>query len=133
MSRRDADGSNDMNALPYSAICRAARARITRTLAVTTLVSSICAGAHAQAQCPRYVETDAGSAFDVASVIKDSGSPQSALAKLRNAVTKIDAGGGCSVFANTRACEETLTLARKAIVVLQACSSAAPVQGMTHG
>ncbi|WP_244817812.1 hypothetical protein [Caballeronia sp. Lep1P3] len=112
-----------MNALPCY--------RHTRTFAAIALTGAMCVAVHAQTTCPGYVETDAGSAFDVASIIKDSGSPQSALDRVRSAVSKIDAGGGCSMFANTRACEETVTLAKKAIVALQACSSAA--KGTTRG
>ncbi|VXA97243.1 conserved exported hypothetical protein [Burkholderia sp. 8Y] len=111
------------------------RLRSARTLAATALVSSLCAAAyaHAEAQCPGYVETDAGSAFDVAAIVKDSGSPQSALERVRRAVSKIDAGGGCSIFANVHACEETLTLARKAIVALQACAAGSAPKNTTRG
>ena len=80
-------------------------------------------GARADA-CPGYVETDAGSAFDVASIIRDAGSPQSALDKVRSAVAKVNAGGGCSIFRDRLACEETMTLANKAIVALQTCAIA---------
>jgi hypothetical protein len=111
------------------------RRRGARTLAAAALVGSVCAGAHAQAvgQCPGYVETDGGSAFDVAAIVKDSGSPQSALERVRRAVSKIDAGGGCAIFANVHACEETVTLARKAIVALQACAAASAPKGTTRG
>ncbi|KND59470.1 hypothetical protein BVER_03267c [Candidatus Burkholderia verschuerenii] len=64
--------------------------------------------------------------------MQDAGSPQSALARIRGAVSKIDAGGGCSIFSDKHACEETLTLAHKAIVALQACSSAKS-KGTAHG
>lgn len=93
----------------------------------------VCVAAHAQTQCPGYVETDAGSAFDIASVIRDTGSPQSALDKVRRAVAKVNAGGGCSIFRDRLACEETLTLANKAIAALQACASGSVPKGSAHG
>ncbi|SAK85546.1 hypothetical protein AWB82_05798 [Caballeronia glebae] len=93
----------------------------------------ICVAAHAQTQCPGYVETEAGSAFDIASIIRDAGSPRSALDKLRSAVAKVNAGGGCSIFRDRLACEETLTLANKAIVALQTCSSPGTPRSTTHG
>ncbi|SAK42988.1 hypothetical protein [Caballeronia ptereochthonis] len=93
----------------------------------------ICVAAHAQSQCPGYVETDAGSAFDIASIIRDTGSPQSALDKVRSAVARVNAGGGCSIFRDPLACEETLTLANKAIVALQACTSSGLPKGSAHG
>jgi hypothetical protein len=93
----------------------------------------ICVAAHAQTQCPSYVETDAGSAFDIASIIRDTGSPQSALDKVRNAVARVNAGGGCSIFRDRLACEETLALAGKAITALQACASSNLPKGTVHG
>ena len=119
------DGDDTMNALPRFHFSRCARPHRLCALAALGLV---CAAAHAQTQCPGYVETDAGSAFDIASIIKDTGSPQSALEKVRNAVARVNAGGGCSIFRDRLACEETLTLARKAIAALQACTS-----GTSHG
>ncbi|SAK90755.1 hypothetical protein AWB79_06622 [Caballeronia hypogeia] len=104
-----------------------------RRLPVVAGIGLICVAAHAQTQCPGYVETDAGSAFDIASIIRDTGSPQSALDKVRNAVARIDAGGGCSIFRDPLACEETLTLAHKAIAALQACASSSAPKGTTHG
>lgn len=124
-----------MDALPCFASSRAfvsfrsAQARFSAVAAI----GMICIAAHAQTRCPGYVETDAGSAFDIASIIRDTGSPQSALVKLRNAVAKVNAGGGCSIFRDRLACEETLTLANKAIVALQACSSSSMPKGTTHG
>lgn len=121
-----------MTALPFSPIAGRGCARRTRTLAAIALIT-VGVSIHAQAECPGYVETDAGSAFDVAAIIKDSGSPQTALDRVRGAVSKINAGGGCSIFANKRACEETLALASKAMVALQACSSASPPKNAAHG
>ncbi|KDR29737.1 MULTISPECIES: hypothetical protein [Caballeronia] len=116
-----------MDALLYPSRRRA------RRLSLAAAAGMICMAAHAQTQCPGYVETDAGSAFDIASMIRDAGSPQSALDKLRNAVAKVNAGGGCSIFRDRLACEETLTLANKAIVALQACASSRMPKGTTHG
>jgi hypothetical protein len=84
----------------------------------------MCVGAYGETPCPGYVETDAGSAFNLAAMIRDTGSPQSALVRVRNAVSKIDAGGGCSLFSDVHACEETLTFAHKAIAALQTCATA---------
>jgi hypothetical protein len=120
------DGGDAMHALPCNESSRYARPR--RLYAVAA-IGLICTAVHAETQCPGYVETDAGSAFDIASIIRDTGSPESALAKIRGAVARVDAGGGCSIFRDRIACEETLTLAKKAIVALQACASA----GARHG
>jgi hypothetical protein len=101
---------------------------------ISTLAAALtCVAAYGEAPCPAYVETDGGSAFDLAAIIKDAGSPQSALVRVRGAVSKVDAGGGCAIFSDTHACEETLTLAHKAIVALQACSSAKQSKGSAHG
>ncbi|WP_106855090.1 hypothetical protein [Caballeronia novacaledonica] len=112
------------------------RSLFARALSLRCAVAAfglICVAAHAQTQCPGYVETDAGSAFDVASIIRDTGSPQSALDKVRNAVARVNAGGGCSIFRERRACEETLTLADKAIAALQVCAAAKMPKGTAHG
>jgi hypothetical protein len=101
--------------------------------AIALFVASACMTAYAEAPCPGYVETDGGSAFDIAAIVQDAGSQQTALARIRGAVSKIDAGGGCSIFSDRHACEETLTLAHKAIVVLQACSFAKAPKGAAHG
>jgi hypothetical protein len=71
------------------------------------------------------VETASGSVFNVSALIADTGSPESALEKVRTALSKVDAGGGCAAFGNTRACDETVTLARKAIGALEACTASA--------
>lgn len=119
-----------MNALPCSSAFWSARSRRAPFIAAIGLV---CVAVHAQAQCPGYVETDAGSAFDLASIIRDTGSPQSALDKVRSAVAKVNAGGGCSIFRDRLACEETLALANKAIAALQACAPASLPKGSAHG
>jgi hypothetical protein len=100
---------------------------------VAACVALMCVAAYGETPCPGYVETDGGSAFDLAAVIKDAGSPQSALARVRSAVSKIDAGGGCSIFSDVHACEETLTLAHKAIAALRICSQNNVSKGTAHG
>jgi hypothetical protein len=84
---------------------------------------AVCAVSRAEPTCPNWVETSSGSAFNLAAVIADAGSPQSALDKVRSALAKVNQGGGCTIFANKRACDETLTLARKAIVALESCTA----------
>lgn len=119
-----------MNALSRSTLSPLRRLRRFVLLSAIGLVGI---AAHAQAPCPGYVETDSGSAFDLASIIRDAGSPQSALGRLRDAVAKVDAGGGCSKFRDQHACEETLTLAHKAIVALEACAPPGGAKGSAHG
>ncbi|SAL46462.1 hypothetical protein AWB74_02073 [Caballeronia arvi] len=120
-----------MNALPRFFPARELSFHLARPrrFPAVAAIGLVCAAVHAQTQCPGYVETDAGSAFDIASIIKDTGSPQSALDKVRSAVARVNAGGGCSIFRDRLACEETLTLANKAIVALKACASS----GARHG
>jgi hypothetical protein len=122
-----------MNAFPCSVPARpfSARIALSRRFPVIAAIGLICVAAHAE--CPGYVETDAGSAFDIASIIRDTGSPQSALDKVRSAVARVNAGGGCSIFRDRLACEETLTLANKAIVALEACASSSAPKGTAHG
>ncbi|WP_277189168.1 hypothetical protein [Caballeronia sp. BR00000012568055] len=91
--------------------------------ALIAFSAMLCVAAYAETPCPGYVETDGGSAFNLAAIVHDAGSPQLALRRVQNAVSKIDAGGGCSIFSDQHACEETLTLAHKAIVALQTCSA----------
>jgi hypothetical protein len=117
-----------MNARFFSA----ATSRV-RKLPAAVAIGLVCVAAHGQTPCPGYVETDAGSAFDLASIIRDTGSPPFALDKLRGAVAKVNAAGGCSIFRDQHACEETLTLANKAIVALQACAPSAAPKGSAHG
>ena len=74
-----------------------------RRTCATLFAALVCMTAYGETPCPGYVETDAGSAFDLASMIKDSGSPQSTLARVRGAVSKIDAGGGRAIFSDVRA------------------------------
>jgi hypothetical protein len=71
--------------------------------------------------CPQIVESRAGSVFNMSAFIKDHGSPEAALDTARAAVSKVNQGGGCSIFNNAAACEETLALAGVAIAALQTC------------
>jgi hypothetical protein len=79
------------------------------------------ADAHSAEACPQLVESRAGSVFNMSAFIKDNGSPQAALDTARSAVLKVNRGGGCRIFNNVAACEETLALASVAIAVLQTC------------
>ncbi len=117
----------------FSARAFSFRSARSRRFPAIAAIGMICVAAHAQTQCPGYVETDAGSAFDLASIIRDTGSPQSALDKVRSAVARVNAGGGCSIFRDRLACEETLTLANKAIAALQACAASKVPKGTAHG
>ena len=82
----------------------------------------VAGGADAKTTCPDWVVTRAGSAFNVAALISDSGSPQSALEKARNALARVINGGGCQSTADPAACDETVVLAKKAIEALEACA-----------
>ncbi len=73
----------------------------------------VAGGAYAKTTCPDWVVTRAGSAFNVAALISDSGSPQSALEKARNALMRVINGGGCQSTADPAACDETVVLAKK--------------------
>jgi hypothetical protein len=87
---------------------------------VTTLFT---ARAHADSLCPNWVETSSGSSFNISAVIADNGSPQAALVKIRAALAKMDAVGGCKALGNSLACIETAALAVKAIAALEECTS----------
>ncbi|WP_235527720.1 hypothetical protein [Burkholderia sp. Leaf177] len=73
--------------------------------------------------CPQLVESRAGSVFNMSAFIKDKGSPEAALNAAREAVTKVNRGGGCRVLSDVPACEETLKLASVAIEALQTCAA----------
>lgn len=90
--------------------------------AMLAAASLISLASNAQTECISYVETDAHSAFDIASLIRDAGSARAALKTLRRDAAKVNAGGGCAIFRDRRACEETLTLANLAINELEACT-----------
>ncbi|WP_241023974.1 hypothetical protein [Burkholderia sp. Ac-20365] len=80
----------------------------------------------AESVCPAYVELPTGSAFNLARLIADTGSPELALRKIRAALAQVTAAGGCPKAEEPNACEETLAVARKAMAALQACTSHAP-------
>jgi len=82
--------------------------------------------ADAVSACPTVVTTPAGSAFDIASLVADNGSPQAALAKLRAALSKLGWGSRCSLLRDTQACNETVDIAKRAVVALEACAAASP-------
>ena len=67
----------------------------------------------AEAACPNWVETTSGSVFNIAALIADAGSAQFALERVKRALSKVDAGGGCAIFSDRPACDETMTLAKK--------------------
>jgi hypothetical protein len=79
------------------------------------------ANAYSAEACPQIVESRAGSVFNMSAFIKDNGSPEAALDTARSSVSKIKRGGGCGIFNNVAACEETLALAGVAITALQTC------------
>jgi hypothetical protein len=92
-------------------------------LPAATLCATLFVGnAHSRQTCPQLLETRSGSVFNMSAFIKDHGSPKAALDEVRLDVSKIDLGGGCSLFRNTAACEETLSLAKQAISALEACA-----------
>ncbi|ALE54409.1 hypothetical protein C8K18_107165 [Paraburkholderia sp. GV068] len=82
--------------------------------------------ADATSSCPTVITTPAGSAFDVASLISDNGSPQAALAKLRTMLSKLGGGARCKLLRDVVACNETVELAKRAAVALEACAGSAP-------
>ena len=88
------------------------------------LLSSV--DARAESVCPDYVALPTGSAFNLARLIADAGSPELALRKIRAALAQVTAAGGCPKAEEPNACQETLAVARKAMTALQACTSKAP-------
>jgi hypothetical protein len=82
--------------------------------------------------CPQLVESRAGSVFNMSAFIKDNGSPEAALNTAREAVTKVNRGGGCRVLSDVPACEETLKLASVAIEALQTCAASQAHRQMSN-
>jgi hypothetical protein len=82
--------------------------------------------AGAASSCPTVITTPGGSAFDMASLISDNGSPAGALAKLRSVLSKLGWGSRCSMLRNVAACDETVELAKRAVVALEACAGSTP-------
>lgn len=91
-------------------------------LALALLVSSADAGP----SCPTVITSPAGSAFDMASLIADTGSPQAALTRLRAMLSKLGWGTRCTMLRDVNACNETVDLAKRAVVALEACAPTAP-------
>jgi hypothetical protein len=87
------------------------------------LLTFVAVGALAKPACPDWVVTPAGSAFNLAALISDNGSPGAALEKVRNAIARVNNGGGCQSIADPAACEETIALANKAVAALEACGA----------
>jgi hypothetical protein len=83
----------------------------------------LMAGTSVEAACPDYVTLPSGTAFNLAALIADTGSPDNALRKARSLVAHVNANGGCPQSAELAVCEEILAVTRKAIVALEACSS----------
>lgn len=97
-----------------------------RSRAVGLVATLLTVGAHAGSTCPDVVVSPSGSTFNVAALIADTGSPEAALDKARTALSQVKSGGGCRIFEDIAACEETLLVAKKAIAALEACSAASP-------
>ncbi|RFU49871.1 hypothetical protein D0B32_05385 [Paraburkholderia sp. DHOC27] len=87
------------------------------------------AGVCAEPTCPGFVETHSGSTFNLAALIHDKGSPAAALDDARRAVSRVNAGGGCGIFKDPAACEETLAVAKLAIDALEACTGTRSLSG----
>src|ERR1700682_5611912 len=66
----------------------------------------------AASACPDWVTTPAGSAFNIAALIADNGSPQAALEKVRDSLARVVKGGGCGTFVEPAACDEPVELAK---------------------
>ncbi|MBN3756323.1 hypothetical protein G3N95_25510 [Paraburkholderia sp. Tr-20389] len=81
----------------------------------------LAAQVRAESTCPDYVVLPSGSAFNIARLIADAGSPQAALDKARSAVEQVSSNGGCPRSVRRAVCEETMAVAKKAIVALEAC------------
>ena len=97
-----------------------------RTGTVGLALALFMSGAGAVTSCPTVITTPAGSAFDMTSLIADNGSPQAALAKLRSILSKLGWGSRCTMLRNVAACDETVDLAKRAVVALEACATPTP-------
>ena len=85
------------------------------------LSGGLNAQVRAESTCPDYVVLPSGSAFNIARLIADAGSPQAALDKARSAVEQVSSNGGCPRSVRRAVCDETIAVAKKAIVALEAC------------
>jgi hypothetical protein len=90
-----------------------------------TLAMALATAAHAESTCPDFVMLPSGSVFNIAKLIADTGSPEAALSKARTAVDQVSSNGGCPSSVKREVCEETMAVAKKAVVALEAC--------VTHG
>ncbi|EIM94238.1 hypothetical protein [Paraburkholderia hospita] len=81
---------------------------------------------HAESTCPDFVILPSGSVFNIAKLIADTGSPEAALRKVRGALDEIAANGGCPKSVRRAVCDETMAVARKAVVALQSCAAHGP-------
>ncbi|WP_027798982.1 hypothetical protein [Paraburkholderia dilworthii] len=97
-----------------------------RTGTVGLTLALFVSGVGAATSCPTVITTPAGSAFDMASLIADNGSPQAALAKLRSVLSKLGWGAHCTMLRNVAACDETVELAKRAVAALEACAAPTP-------
>ncbi|CAD6550770.1 hypothetical protein ACFQ3P_24550 [Paraburkholderia sabiae] len=90
-------------------------------LVPVTCATLLATQVRAESTCPDYVVLPSGSAFNIARLIKDAGSPQAALDKARSAVEQVSSNGGCPRSVKRAVCEETMTVAKKAIAALEGC------------
>ncbi|MDB5786403.1 hypothetical protein [Caballeronia mineralivorans] len=102
---------------------------VRRCLMAAGLLVVCTARTQTASACPDWVTTPAGSAFNIAALIADNGSPQAALEKVRDSLSRVVKGGGCGTFVEPAACDETVELAKKAIKELERC---APASGPTN-
>ena len=82
--------------------------------------------AYAGSTCPDFVILPSGSVFNIAKLIADTGSPEAALKKAKGALDEIAANGGCPKSVRRAVCDETMAVARKAVVALEACAAHGP-------
>lgn len=104
------------------------------TLAPATLAMLLATPARAESSCPDFVMLPSGSVFNIAKLIADTGSPEAALKKARTAVDQVSANGGCPSSVKRAVCEETMAVAKKAVVALEACVTHGPqADGIDNG
>ncbi|ALP66163.1 hypothetical protein [Paraburkholderia caribensis] len=87
---------------------------------------------HAESTCPDYVILPSGSVFNIARLIADTGSPEAALRKARGALNEIAANGGCPKSVRRAVCDETMAVAKKAVVALEACAHGPQADGVEN-
>jgi hypothetical protein len=105
--------------------------RLSRSTALAPgmFAALLMAGTSAESACPDYVSLPSGTVFNLAALIADAGSPEGALRKAQRALAQVGAYGGCPQSQELAVCEETLAVARKAIVALEACVSSESASG----